>query len=84
MKEPSPDNDPKTCVYKQHHSLSFRFEIKSLSSGTSILSLQPDPMAYNTIASLEKLTCTDNMIFAKCQDEFGQFHWPQKDSNLWL
>ena len=30
-------------------------------------------MAYNTTASLDKLTCTDSVNFGKCQDRFGRF-----------
>ena len=38
-------------------------------------------MAYNTTASLEKLTCTDYVDFGKCQDRFGRFSWSKNDSN---
>ena len=38
-------------------------------------------MAYNTIASLNKLTCTDYVDFGKCQDRFGQFCRSKNDSN---
>ena len=38
-------------------------------------------MAYNTTASLDKLTCTDYVDFDKCQDRFGQFSWSKNDSN---
>ena len=38
-------------------------------------------MAYNTTASLDKLTCTDFVDFGKCQDRFGQFFWSENDSN---
>ena len=38
-------------------------------------------MAYNTTASLDKLTCTDYVDFGKCQDKFGQFSWSKTDSN---
>ena len=38
-------------------------------------------MAYNTTASLDKLTCTDYVDFGKCQDSFGQFSWSKKDSH---
>ena len=38
-------------------------------------------MAYNTTASLDKLTCTDFVDFGKCQDRFGQFSWSKNDSN---
>ena len=38
-------------------------------------------MAYNTTASLDKLTCTDYMDFGKCQDRFGRFFWSKNDSN---
>ena len=37
-------------------------------------------MAYNTTASLDKLTCTDYVDFGKCQDRFGQFSWSKNDS----
>ena len=38
-------------------------------------------MAYNTKASLDKLTCTNYVDFGKCQDRFGQFCWSKIDSN---
>ena len=38
-------------------------------------------MAYNTTASLDKLTCTNYVDFGKCQDRFGRFSWSKKDSN---
>ena len=38
-------------------------------------------MAYNTTASLDKLTCTDYVYFGKCQDRFGQFSGSKNDSN---
>ena len=38
-------------------------------------------MAYNTTASLDKLTCTDYVDFDKCQDRFGRCSWSKNDSN---
>ena len=38
-------------------------------------------MAYNTTASLDKLTCTDYVDFGKCQDRVGPFSWSKNDSN---
>ena len=38
-------------------------------------------MAYNTTITLDKLTCTDYVVFGKCQDRFGRFSWSRKDSN---
>ena len=38
-------------------------------------------MAYNTAASLDKLSCTDCVDFGKSSDRFGQFSWPKNDSN---
>ena len=38
-------------------------------------------MAYNTTASLEKLTCTDYVDFGKSSDRFGRFSWIKNDSN---
>ena len=38
-------------------------------------------MAYNTTASLDKLTCTEYVDFGKCQDRFWQFSWSKNDSN---
>ena len=51
----------------------------SLLSATTILSRSP--MAYNTTASLDKLTFTDYVDFGKCQDRFGRFSWSKNDSN---
>ena len=63
----------------QNHSLTFIHKSQSLLSATSILSRSP--MAYNTTASFDKLTCTDYVDFGKCQDRFGKFSWSKNDSN---
>ena len=62
----------------QNHSLTFLHKNKSLLSVTSMLSLSP--MAYNTTASLDKLTCADYVNFGNCQDRFKQFYWSKNDS----
>ena len=38
-------------------------------------------MAYNTTASLDKLTCTDYVDFGKSLDRFGRFSWTINDSD---
>ena len=38
-------------------------------------------MAYNTTASLDKLTCTDYVDFGKSSDRFERFSWTKNDSN---
>ena len=38
-------------------------------------------MAYNTTASLDKLTCTGYVDFGKCQDRFERLFWSKNDSN---
>ena len=38
-------------------------------------------MAYNTSASLDKLTCTDYVDYGNCQDRFRPFSWSETDSN---
>ena len=38
-------------------------------------------MAYNTTASLDKLTCTNYVDFGKNLDRFGRFPWTKNDSN---
>ena len=63
----------------ENHSLTSFHENKPLLPATSILSRSP--MAYNTSASLYKLTCTKYVDFGKCQDRFGQFSWSKNDSN---
>ena len=63
----------------QNQSLTFIHKKKSLLLATSILSRSP--MAYNTTASLGKLTSTDYVDFGKCQDRVGQFSWFKIDSN---
>ena len=63
----------------QNHSLTFIDKNKSLLSATSIL--PRSPMAYNTTASLDKLTGTDYVDFGKCQDRFVQFSWFKNDCN---
>ena len=63
----------------QNHSLTFFHKNKSFLSATSVLSRSR--IAHNTIASLDKLTCTDYVDFGKRQDRFGQFCWSKIDSN---
>ena len=67
------------CISKdmqlQIHSLTFIRENISLVSATSIRSRSP--MAYNTTASLDKLTCTDYVDFVKGQDRFGGLFGPK-------
>ena len=63
----------------QTRSLTFIYKNNSLLSGTSILSRPP--MAYNTTASLDKLTCADYVDFGKCQGRFGRFFWSKNDFN---
>ena len=82
--EISRDNDQKhtyICKEKQfqNHSLTFIHKNKSLLSATIILSRSP--LAYNTTASLDKLTCTDYVSFGKCQDRFGRLSWSKHDFN---
>ena len=38
-------------------------------------------MAYNTTASLDKLTCIDYVDFDKSLDRFGRVSWTKNDSN---
>ena len=38
-------------------------------------------MAYNTTASLDKITCTDFEDFGKSSDRFGLFSWTKNESN---
>ena len=38
-------------------------------------------MAYDTTASLDKLTCIEYVDFGKCHDRFGKFSWSKNDSN---
>ena len=66
----------------QNHSLTFFHRNKSLLSATSILSRSP--MAHNTTAPLDRLTCTDYVDFGKCQDRFGRFSGSKNDSNTWM
>ena len=63
----------------QNHFSTFIHKTKSLLSATSILARSP--MAYNTTASLDKLTCTDYLDLGKCQDRFGQFFRSKNGSN---
>ena len=82
--EMSGDKDEKDAYISnemqlQNQSLTFIQKNKSLPSVTSILSCSP--MAYNTTACLDNLTCTDYVDFGKCQDRFGRFSWSKNDSN---
>ena len=85
--EMSSDNDLKHAFIGnkfqlQNHSLTsltFIHKNKSLLSATGILSRSP--MAFNTTASLDKLTCTDSVDFGKGQDRLGRFSWSKNSSN---
>ena len=55
----------------QNRSLTFVHKNKSFLLATSILSRSP--MADNTTASLDKLTCTDYVNFAKVKTDFDNF-----------
>ena len=82
----SRDNDQKKDAYmnnkmqlqKDFNLTSIHYK-KSFHPATSYLSCSP--MAYNTTASLYKLTCTDYVNFGKCQDRFGWLSWAKNDSN---
>ena len=58
-------------IQLQNQSLFFIHKNISLHSATRSLSCSP--MAYSTTASLDKLTCTDNVDFGESQDRFGRF-----------
>ena len=66
----------------QNHSLSFIHKNKSLLSATSILSRSL--MAYNTTASLDKLTCTDYVEFCKSQPDLDNFLGPKMIPTTWM
>ena len=62
----------KAVNYSSQISVQLSFSIiNSLLSATSILSRSN--MAYSTIKTLEKLTCTNYVDFGKCQERFGRF-----------
>ena len=63
----------------QSHSLTFIHKNKSLLPAASILSCSPK--AYNTTASLDRLTCTDYVDFGKNQNRFERFSWSKSGSN---
>ena len=63
----------------QNPSIIFIHKNKGNHSATTILS--QSLMAYNTTVSLDKLTCTNYVVFGKCQDRFGQCSWSKNDSN---
>ena len=82
--ETSRDNDQKHAdisneMQLQNHSSTFFHKNKSFLSATNIL--LRSPVAYNTTASLDKLTCTNYVHFGKFQDRFGRFSWSKNDSN---
>ena len=60
----------------QNLSSAFIHKNKSLLSATSLLSRSL--MAYNTTATLDKLSCTNYVDFGKCQGRFGRISWSKK------
>ena len=61
----------------QNLSLAFLHKNESLPPATSILSRSP--LAYNTTASLDHLTCTNYVDSGKYQDRFGRAFWSKFD-----
>ena len=59
----------------------FSFYCQKLFNFSTISALSHPSVAYNTSASLDKLTCTNYVEIGKCQDRFGLFPWFKKDSN---
>ena len=66
----------------QNHSSTFIHKNKPLLLATSFLSRSP--RAYNTTASLDKLTFTDYVDFGKLQDRFGHFFGPKMIPFTWM
>ena len=64
----------------QKQSSYFILKNKSVVPATSILSQQPSTMAYNTTASLDKVTCTDHVVFRKNRFRLGRIFWSKADS----
>ena len=62
-----------------NHFLSFFFRTHSLRSATAFLSRLA--MAYNSIASLDKLIFTEYVDFGNSQNRFGQLSRSKNDSN---
>ena len=82
--ELSGDNGQKVASKSNELQLQIQFltlfhKSESLVSGTSNLSCSP--MAYNTTASLDNLSCINYVAFGKCQDRLGQFSWSKNDPN---
>ena len=63
----------------QKHTLPFILKKYSPFSASSNLS--PSTMAYNTTASTNKLSFTDNLDFGKSQARFWQDFWSKNDSS---
>ena len=79
---------PKKDPYKinkmqlQNQSLIFIHKNKSLLSATS--KSTRSPMAYITIASLDKLTCTDYVDLANVKTDLDNFLGPKKIPTTWM
>ena len=65
----------------EKQSSTFFHKNKSLLSATSILSRSP--IAYNTTASLEKLTYTDHVELAKVKTDLDDFLGPKTILTTW-
>ena len=79
---PKADANISNKLQLQNRSSTFIHKTKSLLPATSILSRTP--MAYNTTASLAKLTCKDYVDFCKCQHRFGRFFWLKMTPKTWM
>ena len=66
----------------ENHSLTFVHKNKSLPPAAS--SLSRSPMAYNTNASLDKLTCTDYVDLANVKTDLNTFFVPKTIPTTWI
>ena len=86
--EPSRTNELRRSVFKQQLAAPKSFlnsypKFNSLFSAIRVLSLRQNSLAYNTTASLGKLTCTNYENFGKCQDRIGHFSGAKTIPIIW-
>ena len=72
----------KNKLQLQNHFSIFIHKNLSLLPATTLLYYSP--MAYNTTASLDKLTCTDHVNFGKCTDGLGKLFWSEGIPTTWM
>ena len=79
-KEPFKNN----ILQLQNHSINFLLKFNSPHLAAKVLYQRPSPVAYNTFASLDKLTCTNYVDLKNAKIDFVDFLCPTLIPTIWM